>query len=324
MRRREFIKIVAIAGTGWPHAVRAQQPTKMYRLGYLAPVRIPHFIEALQTGLRELGYVEGRNLQVDYRFGGSQLDTLDVPAAELVALGPNAIVTVATAAAIAAKRATATIPIVMAIVGDPLRAGLVANLAHPGGNITGTTMYESELSGKRVDVLKEAMLGISRIAVLGNAINPSNQYWWEEMQPAARALGIEQQLFMVGEPGALATVFAAMQRNGVDAVIVLADPMLISAQRQIIELAAEHRLPAMYGQREYVEDGGLISYGPNVVEVIRHSATFVDKILKGAKPADLPIEQPTKFELIINLKTARSLGLTIPPLLLARADKVIE
>jgi putative tryptophan/tyrosine transport system substrate-binding protein len=240
MRRRDFITLLGgAAALGSPRTAHAQQPSKIYRLGYLAPTRILNLIEALHTGLRELGYVEGKNLKVEYRFGGHQLETLGTLAAELVALSPDVIVTVATPPVIAAKRATTTIPIVMATAGDPLRAGIVASLAHPGGNITGVTLYGSELSGKRVEVLKEAVPGIARLAVLGNATNPFSQYSWEDTQPATRALGIAPQLFMVREPQELAATFAAMQRNGTDAVIVLSDPMFNNWRRQIIVLATE-------------------------------------------------------------------------------------
>jgi putative ABC transport system substrate-binding protein len=275
-------------------------------------------------GLRELGYVEGKNLKMEYRFGGQDPEALGKLAAELVALGPDAIVTVASPPAIAAKRATTTIPIVMATAGDPLRSGIIANLAHPGGNITGVTLYGSELSGKRVEVLKEALPGISHVAVLGNAANAFSQFSWEDTQPVARQMGIEPQLFMVREANELTGTFALMQRTSAEAVIVLSDAMFNTWRHQINGLAIEHRLPTMYDAREFVEDGGLMSYGPNLAEMTRSSAVLIDKVLKGANPSDLPIEQPSEFELIINLKTARTLGLTIPPSLLARADEVIE
>ena len=323
-RRREFIAALGGAAFGWPLSARAQQPPKIYRLGYLAPARLPHLIEALQAGLRELGYVEGKNLKVEYRFGEHQPETLGMLAAELVALNPDVIVTVGTPPAIAAKQATTTIPIVMASVGDPVRAGIVASLVRPGGNITGMSEYGAELSAKRVEVLKGAVPGIARLAVLGNATNPFNQYAWEDTQPAARALGTEPQLFMVREPAELAAAFLTMQQSGANAVILLQDTRFWTVRHQIIALADEHRLPAMYEAREFVADGGLISYGPNIAQMTRHSATLVDKVLKGTKPADLPIEQPTKFELVINLKTAKALGLTVSSSLLARADEVIE
>jgi putative ABC transport system substrate-binding protein len=324
MTRRDFILLLGGAVVTSPIAARGQQSSKIYRLGYLAQARIPHLIEALQTGLREFGYVEGKNLKIEYRIGGNQLETLDVLAAELAQLGPDAIVTVGTPAAIAAKRSITTIPIVMAPVGDPVRYDIVASLALPGGNITGVTLYTPELSGKRVEVLKETVPGIARLAVLGNAMNPATQYLWEGAQLTARALQIEPKLFMVREMDEFAAAFAAMLRSGVDAVFVQPDITLINARQIIIALAVEHRLPAMYSLREFVEDGGLISYGPNIAEMTRRSPDFVDKVLKGSKPADLAIDRSTKFELIINLKTARALSLTMPPSLLARADEVIE
>jgi putative tryptophan/tyrosine transport system substrate-binding protein len=332
MRRREFIAELTLAAVitlvsgavaTFPIGARAQQSSIIHRIGYLGTSRIPHLIEALHSGLRELGYVEGRNLKVEYRFGGSG-ENLNVLAAELATLGPDAIIALGTPAALAAKQATRTIPIVMAPVGDPVRAGLVASLSHPGGNITGATLYASELTAKRVELLKEAVPRIARLAVLSNAANPYNQYMWEDTQPAARALGFEPQVFMVREASELPQVFAAMQQTGVDAVDVLSDAMFNAERRLIAMLAVAHELPSVYEDREHVKDGGLMSYGPNIAEVTRHAAVLVDKVLRGANPTDLPIEQPTRFELVINLSTAKSLSLTISPSLLARADEVIE
>jgi len=212
----------------------------------------------------------------------------------------------------------------MATAGDPLRSGIIDSLAHPGGNITGVTLYGSELSSKRVEVLKEALPGISHAAVLGNTANAFSRFSWEDTQPAARQMAIELRLFLVREPEELAGAFAAMQRTSAEAVIVLSDAMFNTWRRQINGLAIEHRLPSIYDAREYVEDGGLISYGPDLTEMTRRSSVLVDKVLKGTKPMDLPIEQPTKFELVINLKTAKALGFTVPASLLARADVVIE
>jgi putative tryptophan/tyrosine transport system substrate-binding protein len=327
MRRREFVTLFAgglvTLRSAQSHA--QPQPSKIYRMGYLAPARIPHLIEALLEGLRKFGYIEDQNLKIEYRFPQDGMATLDVLAAELVRLSPDIIVTVATPPAIAAKRATTTIPIVMATAGDPLGSGIVSTLAHPGGNITGVTLYGGELAGKRVGVFKEAVPRIASIAVLGNAKSPlSTQVLWPQTQIAAHSLGLEARLYMVHELGDLSTAFESMARDHADGVIVLSDALFNSARRTIIGLAAQHRLAAIYEAREFVTDGGLLSYGPNIAEMTRRSAAFVDKILKGAKPGDLPIEQPTEFELVINLKTARALGLTMPDQLLATADQVIE
>jgi putative ABC transport system substrate-binding protein len=325
MQRREFITLVGAATTSsaaWPRLAQAQQSSKIYRLGYFAPAPLPHLIEPLVTALRELGYVEGKNLKIDYRYGGA--GTYDADAAELVELHPDVIVTVSTPPAVAAKRATTTIPIVMATIGDPVRLGLVASFARPGGNITGVTLYGSELSAKRVEVLSEAVPGLRRIAFLANSKNPYYTLLWQETEPATRALGLEPYLFSVHELGDLPEAFADIERKGANALVVLSDALFNSVRRQIIALAAEHHLPAIYEAREFAEDGGLISYGPDIVEMTRRSATVVDKVLKGINPADLPIEQPTRFELVINVKSAKGLGLAFPPTLLARADEVIE
>ena len=322
VKRRKFITLLGGAAA-WPLAVRAQQPTKAH-LGYLAPASEPHLIQALRGGLRDLGYVEGQNLAIEYRFAQGQSKTYDELAAELVRLGPDAIVVVGTPPALAAKRQTTTIPIIMAPVGDPLRLGLAASLARPGGNVTGVTLFGSELGHKRLEVFKEAVAGIQRIAVLGEADNPYSRFIWDDIQQTGRALGIEFRLFAVRDINELPTAFSTMTRDGFDALNVLAGAQFYAARRQIIGLAAMHRLPTMYEAREFADDGGLISYGPNVADMTRRGAAFIVKILNGAKPADLPIEQPTRFELFINLKTAKALGLEIPPTLLARADEVIE
>ena len=239
-------------------------------------------------------------------------------------LKPDLIVTVAAAQAFAAKRATTTIPVVMATAGDPLRLGVVTSLARPGGNVTGVTLYATELSAKRIELFREAFPSIKRLACLANAKNPYGQVLWQETEPAARALGLEPMLFQLQKLGDLPATFREMEGKDANALVVFSDALFNSARRQIVALAAEHRLPAMYEGREFVEEGGLISYGPNIVEMTRRSAAFVDKILKGAKPADLPIEQPTRFELAINAKSAKALGLSLSPILLARADEVIE
>jgi len=244
-------------------------------------------------------------------------------ATELVNLGPDIIITIGTSMTIAAKRATTTIPIVMAPVQDAIAAGIVTNLARPGGNVTGTMLYGTELAGKRIDVFKAAVPAIARIAVLGTR-SQLTQLLWPQTQTAAGPLGLEARLFTVQDREELSATFDAIAQHNANSLFVLPDPLFYSARQMIIALAAKHRLPAVYEDREYVLDGGLISYGPNIAEMTRRSAAFVDKILKGAKPGDLPVEQPTAFELVINLKTAKALNLTIPPTLLATADDVIE
>ena len=325
MRRREFITLLCTTGGMLCLLLsRAQsQSSKTYRIGYLALVKIPHLIEALQDGLRKFGYVEGENLKTEYRVlqGGSA--TLDALAAELVRLSPDLIVTVGTPPALAAKRATTTIPIVMATVGDPAGLGIVASLGHPGGNVTGVTLYSSELSGKRVEVLKQAVPGIARIAVLGNGSSPLTQLLWQQTQMAAQLARLDARLFTVQEPGELSAAFKTMVQDGANGVVILSDSVFNSVRRAIIALAM-HRLPAVYEAREFVLDGGLISYGPNIAEMSRRSAAVVNKVLKGAKPADVPIEQPTEFELVINLRTAKALDLIVPHNLLVLADEVIE
>jgi putative tryptophan/tyrosine transport system substrate-binding protein len=326
MRRREFITLLCTtAGMLCLLRSRAQpQSSKTHRIGYLALAKIPHLIEALQDGLRKFGYVEGENLKTEYRIlqGGSA--TLDALAAELVRLSPDLIVTVGTPPALAAKRATTTIPIVMATVGDPAGLGIVASLGHPGGNVTGVTLYSSELSGKRVEVLKQAVPGIARIAVLGNGSSPLTQLLWQQTQMAAQLARLDARLFTVQEPGELSAAFETMVQDGANGVVILSDSVFNSVRRTIIALATTHRLPAVYEAREFVVDGGLISYGPNIAEMSRRSAAVVDKIFKGAKPADVPIEQPTEFELVINLRTAKELDLIVPHNLLVLADEVIE
>ena len=321
--RRELIAALGGAAT-WPLTAHAQQPQRMARLGYLAPASIHHLIEALRGGLRDLGYIEGQNLAIEYRFALGQSKTYDELAAELVRLAPHAIVVVGTPPALAAKRQTTTIPIIMAPNADPLRTGLVTSLSRPGGNLTGVSLYGSELARKRMEVFTEAVAKIRRIAVLVNAENPLHQFLWDDIQPVGPALGLEFSRFFVTDLNGLPTVFSSMTRDGFDALTVLSDAQFNSARRQISGLAATHRFPAMYEAREFVEEGGLISYGPNIPDLTRRAAAFVVKVLGGVKASDLPIEQPTKYELVINLKTAKGLGMELPPTLLARADEVIE
>ena len=324
MRRRDFINLLGVAAMLCSTRSRAQQPSKTYLIGYLAITQIPSLIKALKDGLRKLGYIEGHNAKIEYRIlseGGASANAL---VAELVKLSPDVIIAVGTAMTIAAKQATTTIPIVMTPVADPLRAGIVTGLAHPGGNITGTMLYGAELAGKRVEVFKQAVPAIARIAVLGSRAAPLTQLLWPETQTAVQSLGLESRLFTVQDAGELHAAFEAIAHDHANGVIVLADPLFNSARKTIIALVAQYRLPAVYEDREFVQDGGLISYGPSIAEMTRRSAAFVDKILKGAKPGELPIEAPTEFDLVINLETAKTLGLTIPDKMLMLADKVIE
>jgi ABC-type uncharacterized transport system substrate-binding protein len=253
-----------------------------------------------------------------------QSKSYDELAAELARLAPEAIVVVGTPPALAAKRQTTTIPIILAPAADPLRTGLVASLSHPGGNVTGVSLYGSEIARKRMEVFKEAVVGIQRIAVLSNAENPLHRFLWDDLQPIGPTLGLKFRLFVVSGLDKLPAVFSTMKQDGFDAIALLSDAQFFSARRQISSLAAMHRLPTMYESRESVDDGGLISYGASIPDLTTRAAAFVVKVINGAKPADLPMEQPTKFELIINLKTAKALGLEIPATLLARADEVIE
>jgi putative tryptophan/tyrosine transport system substrate-binding protein len=323
MRRREFIRLLGAAVTLCSSRSHAQQPSKTYLIGYLAIAENPFGVKALKEGLRKLGYIEGQNLKIEYRIVPAGAASVDTLAAELVELGPDIIVAVGTSATIAAKRATATIPIVMTPVADPLRTGIVTSLAHPGGNITGTMLYGPELAGKRVDVFKQAVPTVARIAVIG-AESPVTRVLWPETQNAVQSLRLEARLFTVRAPGELSTMFETIAQGSANGLLVLADPMLHAARKSIIALAASHRLPAIYEDREFVQDGGLISYGPSIAEMTRRSAAFVDKILKGANPGELPIEQPTEYELVINLKTAKTLGHTIPDKMLTVADELIE
>lgn len=322
MKRREFFTLLGGALLASP--AQAQQGRRPAHLGYLGPASNPDLQQALLGGLRDLGYVEGENLAIEYRFMLGQTKSYDELAAELSGLTPDAIVVVGTPPALAAKRQTTTIPIILAPAADPVRTGLVASLSRPGGNVTGISLYGSEIARKRMEVFKEAVVGIRRIAVLSNAENPLHHFLWDDLQPIAPALGLQFRLFVVSDLDKLPAVFFAVKQEGFDAITLLSDAQFFSARREISSLAAMHRLPAMYELREFVDDGGLISYGANIRELTRRAATFVVKVINGAKPADLPIEQPTKFELVINLKAAKALGLELPPMLLALANEVIE
>src|SRR6266550_2715734 len=305
----------------------AQQPGKILRIGYLSsdsPSTIAVRIEAFRQGLRELGHVEGKNIVIEWRFAEGKADRLAGLAAELVRLKVEVIVTSGPAATRAAKEATVSIPIVTAQDPDPVGNGLVASLARPGGNITGLATLAPEISGKRLELVKEIIPRLSRVAVLGTSRLAGDTQSLKETELAGGALRVQLQYLDVVGPKDIETVFRAAIKEHADAVLVLTSPVINSQRTQIVELAVKSRLPAIYPFPEYVEAGGLMSYGVSFTELARRAATYVDKILKGAKPADLPVEQPKKFELIINLKAAKQIGLTIPPNVLARADKVIR
>lgn len=308
-----------------PLAAGAQPRAKVPRIGVLASGFPPSDEAARQQspfwqGLYELGWVEGQNIAVEWRYAEEHYDRLPALVAELVELGVDLIVAGDSRAIPAAKQATDTIPIVMTVSGDPVRSGFVASLARPGGNITGLTNISPELAGKRLQFLKEAVPGMVRLAVLGPPSHPD----WTELAAATQVLGVHLQALEVQRPDEFEQAFAAAMRERVEALIVLPAPLTNRYRRQIVTLAAESRLPAMYALKEYVQVGGLMAYGPSIPALYRRAAYYVDRILKGAKPADLPVEQPMKFEFVINLKTAQTLGLTLPPHLLFFADEVIQ
>ncbi len=326
--RRTFL-----AGTGAvllaaPLAADAQQAGKVPRIGFLSvtsPSDRPPLLDAFRQRLRELGWVEGQNIVIDYRYAEGRVDRLPDLAAELVRLKVDLIVSGGTQGVTAAKNATETIPIVMIAVRDPVGTGLIASLARPGGNVTGVSGSAGlEIVAKQLELLKETVPKIRRVAILSNPANAYHQLAIREVNVAARSLGVQLQLLEARGPNEFDGAFAAMAKERVGALLVLSDVIFNSHQTRLADLAARSRLPAAYGVRESVEAGGLMSYGTSFLDLYRRSAAYVDKILKGAKPGDLPVEQPTTFELVINLKTARALGLTIPPSLLRRADEVIQ
>jgi ABC-type uncharacterized transport system substrate-binding protein len=324
--RRAFLGTLADGLLAAPLVARAQQPEKVYRIGYLfygSPGRSPE-LDAFRQGLRELGCIEGQNTTIEYRFANGDVGRLPGLAAELVRLNPDVIVTPGTPAALAAKQATGTIPIVFAGVADAVGAGLIASLARPGGNITGLTGISAELGGKRLELLKEIAPKASRVAVLYNPADRSNVLVLKGLQASAPALGLTLLPLEVRKAADIEGAFAAMSRKRAQALFGATGVLTTEHRKAIVDLAARSRIPAMWGDREFVEAGGLMSYAVSFYDQIRRAATYVDKILKGAKPADLPVEQPTKFDLVINLKAARALGLTIPQSLLLRANEVIQ
>jgi putative tryptophan/tyrosine transport system substrate-binding protein len=329
MDRRVFISCIAISLLAAPLAVEAQPAGKIPQIGFLVAASASdsayaRLIEAFRQGLRDLGYVEGRNIVVEYRYADGKYERLPALAAELVRLKVDVIVSHGTNAPLAAKKATSAIPIVMTSAGDPVGSGLVSSLARPGGNVTGLSLMIPELGGKRLQLLKEILPGLSRVAVLWNAANPYASLVVREMEATATTLGVQLQSLVVRGPDDFEGALAAATTGRAGALTAVEDPLTITKRRQIVDFAAKRRLPAIYGVKEFVDAGGLMSYGANFADLWRRSATYVDKILKGAKPADLPVQQPTKFEFVINLKTAKALGLTIPPSVLLRADEVIR
>jgi putative ABC transport system substrate-binding protein len=313
-----------------PLAGEAQQTGKVPRIGYLVPfpssnTLVSRSIEEFRQGLRELGWVEGQNIVIEYRFAEGQFDRLPDLAAELVQLKMDVIVAMARSAAVAAKNATATVPIIFFGAADPVEVGLVASLPRPGANVTGLTYSVGmETVTKSLELLKAAVPKVRRVAVLSNSANPNQTPLISDLKVVAYSLGLRLQLLKAQGPDEFDGAFAAMAKEHAAAVLVVSDMMFLLHRVRLADLTTKNRLPSMHGVREMVEGGGLMSYGPNAGYLSRHVAIYVDKILKGAKPADLPVEQPTKFELVINVKTAKALGLTIPPSLLGRADEVIQ
>src|SRR5712692_1297273 len=327
--RLAFTITLLLGGLFSPSAAGAQQAAKVARIGFLALdlAPNPHLPEAFRQGLRDLGYLERRNVEIEYRDAEGRPERLPALAAELVALKVDVILAGSTPQALAAKQATRTLPIVFASAPDPVASGLVTSLARPGGNVTGLSNIAPELVGKRLELLKQAVPGVSRVAVLwqpGGSGEHTEKDMLKEAEVAGRALGVRLQFVEARGPADFDRAFSDMTRARAGALTVLASNMILGERRRLANLAAKNRLAAVYPLREFVDAGGLMAYGPDLVDVFRRAATYVDKILKGAKPADLPVEQPTRFELVINLKTAKALGLQIPPTLLTRADEVIE
>jgi putative tryptophan/tyrosine transport system substrate-binding protein len=326
MRRREFLLVAGGAATSWPLLARAQQPAKLPTIGYLGPdtpsidtYRLPPFVQRL----RELGWIEGRTIKIEYQWAQGSRELADKIAAEFVRRKVDIIVTSATPPTTAAKQATSVIPIVFAAVGDPVATGLVVSLARPGGNATGLSLQQTDAACKRLELLREAIPGIRRLAILANSGNLSVLLDMREAQAMAQTAGFEAVSSEIRDPEDIAPAINAF-RSRVEALYVSNDPLVATNRVRISAAAVEVRLPTMFGVREYVEVGGLMSFGPSFPDLYRRTADYVDKILRGAKPSDLPVEQPTKFELVINLKTAKALGIIVPPTLLTRADEVIE
>jgi len=326
MRRREFITLLGGAAAAWPVAARAQQAGKLPTIGFLVPgTPLSHgqWFAASVRRLHELGWIEGRTVAIEYRWAEGRTERFDELAAEFVRRKVDVIVTSATAAIVAAKQATSVIPIVFAAAGDPIGTGLVASLARPGGNVTGLSIQQTDVAAKRLELLREFVPGLRRLAILANVDGPAVLLDMREVQTTAHPLGLEVVTSEIRRGEDIAPAFEALKGRA-DALYVCIDPLVNTHRIRINTLALAARLPTMHGSREYVEAAGLMAYGPNFPDLFRRAADFVDKILRGANPADIPVEQPRKFDLVINLTTARALGLDVPPTLLARADEVIE
>jgi ABC-type uncharacterized transport system substrate-binding protein len=328
MRKAEVLSILfVVVLLAVAVVAEAQQPKKVPRIGYLAGAShaaIAFRLEAFRQGLRELGYLEGKNIGIEYRYSEGNFRRQKELAFELARANVDVIVTSGPASTRAAKEATATIPIIMTFDSDPVGSGSVASLARPGGNITGLSTLAPEISGKQLELLKEIVPKLSRVAVIGSSANPGNAQVLKEMEAVAQVFSVKLQYLDILDPKELEAAFRTASNERADAMVVLAGTIIIAQRARIADLAIKSRLPSIYERREFVEAGGLMSYGISIIELDRRAATYVDKILKGAKPADLPVEQPTKFEMVINLKTAKQIGLTVPPNVLARADKVIK
>jgi putative tryptophan/tyrosine transport system substrate-binding protein len=326
MRRREFITLLGSAAAAGPLTARAQQRARIGYLGTSTPSLERHLVDAFRQKLRELGNVEGENIAIDYRWAEGQDERLPTLATELVRLKPDVIVTSGTPGTLAAKQATKTIPIVFASSGNPVQGGLVASYARPGGNVTGFTILGPDLEGKRLELLKETVSGLSRVAVIWNPTNPGlARGYYQQMQAAATTLGVTiQTVAEVRRADDLKNAFSTIAGRRPDGLVVLADRLLLAHRMQIVHFAATDRLPGIYPYREYVDAGGLMSYAPSNIDLFRRTAVYVDKILKGTKPADLPVEEPVKFDLVVNIRVAKAIGLEVSPTLLARADEVIE
>ena len=326
IRRREFVILLGGGAAGaWPLAAWAQQPGKLPTIGFLAanPSIESQRVAAFVQRLRELGWIDGRNLVIEYRWAEGRNERYAENAGELVRLKVDVIVTIATPPTVAAKQATAVIPIVFAAASDPVGTGLVASLARPGGNVTGLSNQISDAGGKKIELLREVVPGLRRLAILANVGNPASVLDMGEAEATARTLGLDVTTSEIRRAEDISPAFDAL-RGRADALYVCVDPLVNTHRIRVNTLALAARLPTMHGLREYVEAGGLMSYGPNLPDLLRRAADYVDKILRGVNPGDIPVEQPTKFDLIINLTTAKALGLEVPPTLLARADEVIE